>query len=177
MRKYSVEVPKLDFGVNEESFEIESSFFEAFEHSPVEEGEVLVKAQIERFKRHLDCQFHFSGKITLNCDRCLEPYPYDLDFEQRLVFTFDEDLEFDTDEVHLINEDNPQIELHQDFFEFISLQVPLRKVPEPEVHLCPPEVLALLGLTDEEEAEEETEEGIDPRWAALKDLKNKGNNN
>lgn len=176
MRKYSVEVSKLDFSVNEESFEIDSSFFEAFEFSTIKEGKIDVTGQIERFKRHIDCNFHFQGQIVLNCDRCLEPFTHPIDFEQRLIFALDEDLEFDTEEVHLMKEDDPVVYLHQDFFEFVSLQVPLRRVPDESVHLCSPEVLSLLGLAEDEDSDEEQEETIDPRWEALRQLKNKKNN-
>jgi len=64
--------------------------------------------------------------------------------------------------------------LLQEFYDFLNLAVPIRKVPDSKIHICPPEVLALLGL-DEEGApvssKEESSEEVDPRWAALKKLK------
>lgn len=170
-RKYSVEIPKLDFGENFEQFEIDSSFFAAFENAPVDEGQILVDVKINRLKRHLNAEFHFKGTVTLNCDRCLEPYPFELDFRQEVVYSFDEELEFDTDEVVLVTEDDPQINFATDFFDFISLQIPLRRVPSEDVHVCPEAVLRMLGLLETEEEEVDEEEDIDPRWAALKKLK------
>lgn len=171
-RKYSVEVPKLEFGDNFEQFEIDSSFFNEFEKAPVSEGHVVVDAKIQKYRRHLNATFHFSGHLILNCDRCLEPYRFDLEFDQEVVYSFEEELEFDTDDVVLIAEDDPKLYLGKDFFDFVSLQVPLRKVPSEDIHQCPESVLTMLGLKENTvEAADEEEEEIDPRWAALKKLK------
>lgn len=179
-RKFSIDVPKLRHGQNKESFAVDASFFAAFEYSPVQEGNVQVTVAIEKATTHLDAKFLFQGEIMLECDRCLEPYPYSLDFETRIVYSFDEELEFDTDEVVLIEESTPTLFFAQDFYDFIVLQVPLRKVPAPEVHICAPEVLRMLGLSPDgssletpEETAQEQEDEVDPRWQALKKLKHK----
>ncbi len=176
VRRYSVEIPKLELGENKDKFDIESSFFKAFENAPVQEGNIQVDAVINKHRRFLDARFKFKGQITLHCDRCLEPYPYELDFEQAVIYSYDEELEFDTDEVVLIDENSPYLSLFKDFYDFVVLQIPLRKVPPEDLHKCPDSVLEMLGLKEKEEPQEETEaaeeeEPIDPRWAALKKLK------
>jgi uncharacterized protein len=177
-KRYSVEVPKLRYGLNQEVFHLDRSFFEAFEFSVIEEGELRVDATLEKFETHIDGRFDFAGTVYLNCDRCLEPYPYQMDFEQRIVFSKDEDLEFETDEVILLDDSVPVIFLATDFYDFIHLEIPLRRVPDPEVHLCAPAVLEMLGLNPdgserEPEPEEENEEPdeFDPRWQTLRNLK------
>lgn len=175
-RKYSVDVPKLRYGLNEEVFTVDASFFAAFEFSPIQEGNLKVALTIDKSATHLDAKFHFLGEIMIECDRCLEPYPYPLDFETRIVYTFDEELEFDTDEVVLIEESTPTLFLAQDIYDFIVLQIPLRRVPAAEVHLCAPNVLDLLGMNPdgspkEPAPQEEVEQDGDPRWDTLKKLK------
>lgn len=172
-RKYSFEVPKLRDGENTEQYEIDSSFFQEFESPVLSEGQIQVEAKIMKYHRHLDVTFQFNGAVVLNCDRCLEPYDEALDFEQRVVYAYDEDLEINTDEVVLIDENNPHLYVGKDLYDFIVLQVPLRKVPSEEIHVCPESVLQMLGEIESPESEEETseEEEIDPRWAALKKLK------
>lgn len=184
-RKYSVEVPKLRYGDNEEAFELDRSFFEEFEFSPIHEGKLKVDVKIDKTNTHLDARFHIAGSIFVECDRCLEPYPFSVDFETRIVYSYDESLEFETDEVVLIDKSTPTVYFAQDFYDFLVIQIPLRKVPEPSVHLCAPQVLALLGLNpdgspieeDEQETrklsgeEDDVEEPVDPRWHALKKLK------
>ena len=183
-RKYSVDVPKLRYGLNEEEFTVDKAFFEAFEFSPIQEGLVQAQVVIDKSSTHLDAKIHFQGEITLECDRCLEPYPHKLDFGARIVYSFDEELEFDTDEVVLIEESTPTIFFAQDFYDFIVLQIPIRRVPDASVHLCAPEVLNLLGMNPDgspkepepvEEEEEEEMDAEDPRWNALKRLKDQEN--
>jgi uncharacterized metal-binding protein YceD (DUF177 family) len=176
--KYAIEIPKLRPGVNMDEFHVDSAFFQEFEYSLIQEGEVDIQAEITKSETHLDANFHFTGHINLECDRCLEIYPHQIDFQIRIIFAYDESLEFDTDEVLLIEREDPVIYLANDFYDFISLQIPLRKVPEPEVHVCPPEVLAYLdgsyeGEWEDDSAEEEGE--IDPRWEALKKFKDSEN--
>ena len=173
-RLYSFEVPKLRDGENTEKFEVDSSFFHEFESPVLSEGKVDVVATIIKYQRHFDVTYQFKGTVQLNCDRCLEPYDEDLDFAQRVVYAFDEDLEFDTDEVVLIDENNPFLYVGKDLYDFVALQVPLRKVPSEEVHVCPEAVLQMLGEIESDEDEtipDEEEDNIDPRWAALKKLK------
>lgn len=176
-RKYSVEVPKLRYGVNEEAFELDRSFFEEFEFSPIHEGNVKVSVSIDKTNTHLDTKFHFVGEISLECDRCLEPYLHHVDFEMRIVYSYDEELEFDTDEIVLIDRSTPVLYFANDFYDFLVIEIPLRKVPKPEVHLCAPQVLEMLGLNpdgsqkEEDELDTEEEEIIDPRWQALKKFK------
>jgi len=179
-KRYSVEVPKLRYGLNKEVFHLDRSFFEAFEFSAIEEGNLEVEATLEKFETHIDGRFHFKGTVILPCDRCLEPFPYEMEFDQRIVFSKDEDLEFDTDEVILIDDSVPVIFLATDFYDFIHLEIPLRKVPEPDIHLCAPSVLEMLGLNPDgserepapvEEEEEEEADLDDPRWRMLRKLK------
>lgn len=175
---YSIELSKLRFGLNEDVFELDRSFFEAFEFSLVRDGELKVISEITKNDNHLDAMFRFNGHIILECDRCTEPYPHALDIERRVIFTNDPELEFDEDEVVVIDRKEQWLDLSGDFFDFVNLEVPIRKVPPKEIHLCPPAVLQILGLDEngnEIEPVEEEEETIDPRWAELKKLKDKDN--
>jgi uncharacterized protein len=174
-KKYAIEVPKLRYGLNEETFHIDRSFFQAFEYSPIQEGDLTVHVAITRFSTHLDAKFHFKGTVTLECDRCMEPYPHSMEFLQRIVYSFDASLDFDTDEVVLLDESVPVIHLVTDFYDFIVLEIPFRKVPEAEIHLCDAKVLELLNLNPDGSERApieggEDEENLDPRWLALKKL-------
>lgn len=174
-KKYSLEIPKLRLGENTDAFSVDRSFFAEFEHSFIEEGRVDIEVLTLKYNTHLDMRMQFKGELTLNCDRCLEPYPYKIDFSQKVIYSYSEELEFDTDEVIMIQEHEPVLVLVKEFFDFINLQVPIRRVPDPEIHVCDDEVLRMLGElpSDEGEEPEAEEEEIDPRWAALKKLSQK----
>ncbi|HHG86129.1 MAG TPA: DUF177 domain-containing protein [Bacteroidetes bacterium] len=182
-RTYSIELSKLAFGLNEEVFDLNRSFFEAFELSLVKDGNLTVKAEITKNDSHLDALFRFSGDMILECDRCTAPFPHPLEIERRIIFSYDAELEFDEDEVVIIERKAQWLDFSIDFFDFINLEVPIRKVPPVDVHLCPPDILKILGMDEKgnvlepvvEEKDENAEEVIDPRWAKLKKLKDLDN--
>jgi len=175
-RQYALNVARLKPGKHEEAFEVGDDFFAHFENSLIEEGSVLITLKMEKYGTHLDVCFLLKGEVTLSCDRCGNPYPHTLQSEERIIYAFDPDLNFEGYEVMYVDPDAPELQLAQEFYDFINLAVPMRKVPDYEVHTCPPEVLELLGLDAEgQELEDESpaddDEPIDPRWAALKKLK------
>lgn len=182
-RKYAVEVSKLKPGLQEEAFHVDDSFFEAFEHSEIKGADVQVIAEIQKFERHLDVNFKIGGSLTLECDRCLEHYPHQIEANNRMIYSWDESLEFNTDDVVLLNENDNWLVIIQEIYDYISLLIPIRKVPDESVHACSPEVLAFItgesstsDYADIEEGDEEEDGSIDPRWEALKKLKDDLNN-
>lgn len=173
-RKYSIEVPKLRLGENAEQFEIDSSFFTEFGNPELSAGDIKVEARVHKNERQMDITFHFVGSIVLACDRCMEPFDQPLDFEQRVIYSYEEDEDFGNDEVIQIDEKNPLLYVGKDLYDFVALQVPLRNVPSEAEHTCPEWVEKMLAGEDREEDDEASDdEDIDPRWAALKKLKDK----
>ena len=173
VREYSLNVVRLGLGKHKDSFEIDDAFFAHFEHSMVKNGVVHADLDIEKFPTHLDVGFHISGEVQLACDRCGSPYPHQVDQAFRIIYSFDPELDFEGYEVMHVNNQESHLELVQELYDFVHLAIPMRKVPPKEVHLCAPEVLEMLGLNKEGEPKEEgeTSKEMDPRWAALKNLK------
>jgi uncharacterized metal-binding protein YceD (DUF177 family) len=174
-RKYSLNVARLGTGKYEESFELDQAFFEYFEESMVREGNVETLLKIEKYPTHMDVGFELKGEVMLSCDRCESSYPHSVDHQYRIIYSFDEEMNFEGYEVMYVNTQESHLDIVQELYDFIHLSIPMRKVPPKEVHLCAPNVLALLGLDAEgnrlEEEEESEEETIDPRWSALKNIK------
>lgn len=173
-RQYAFEPNKLRDGSNELSFKIDRSFFAEFEHSLVTEGDISIQVEIAKIKTHLDLILQIAGVLQLACDRCLELYPHEIQATQRLILAYESRQDFKNEEVIMIDEDQPWVDLSKEFYDFIHLEVPLRKVPAEDIHVCDETVLRLLGLVEDEEEEvpeENPEEEIDPRWEALKKLK------
>ena len=72
----------------------------------------------------------------------------------------------ESDDVAVVEANTHDFDVSTLIYEYITLAVPMHRVhPEGQ---CNPEVIALLS---KEEASESDEETIDPRWAALKDIK------
>lgn len=175
LRKYSLNVARMKPGKNEEDFHIGPEFFDHFEVSPVKTGVVDAHLKMHKYGTHVDVVFQMRGWIELNCDRCGEPYEHEFEIEERIIYSFDSDMDFEGYEVMYVNSGEDKLDISQELYDFVQISIPLRKVPDTDVHLCAPDVLKALGLNERGEVkkikQEKEEEEIDPRWAALKKLK------
>jgi uncharacterized protein len=178
-RKYSINVARLKLGKHSETFEIDRAFFEHMGTSLISEGEVEARLEKVKYNTHLDAKFFISGTVQVECDRCGHPYPQAITEQRRIIYAFSESMKFDGYEVIYVDPDEPELSLVQELYDFVHLALPMRKVPEPAVHICPPEVLEVLGLDEHgeplpeapvEEAEP-SDEPVDERWAVLKKLR------
>ena len=174
--KYDIEFKGLKEGLHDYEFEIDNKFFEHFEESLVEVGEVHVKVGFEKRSAFLKLYFEFAGWVELICDRCLEPYKQNIKLETELFVKFGEESEFDEgDNVIWVLPEEHVLNLAQVIYEYTALSIPLKHVhPDKKgANSCDPEMMAKLNsyMHTEKEEKDENEE-IDPRWAALKNLKN-----
>lgn len=175
---YSLNLAQLSLGKQEESFELNRSFFEHFDFGLSQNGQVQATLQIHKYEHHLDVTYLLKGSVEVACDRCLEPYLQPIDSEHRLIYSFDPEQKFEDTEVIQVKDDLTPLLIAQELYDFTQVSLPLRRVPEPEVHLCDPKILEVLGIDEDGnriETDEKGEDEIDPRWAALKKLKNKDN--
>ena len=71
----------------------------------------------------------------------------------------------DDENVAILPEGAFEIDLTQWLYEYVAVRIPMQHIhPEGE---CDPEMTRFI----DEQNEEKTEDEVDPRWAALKDLK------
>ncbi|MEM6800003.1 MAG: DUF177 domain-containing protein [Bacteroidota bacterium] len=175
LREYSLNIARLKAGKNEEDFHISPEFFDHFEYSSVKTGVLDAHLVMQKYGTHVDVVFQLRGWIELHCDRCGEPYEHELESEERIIYSFDPDMDFEGYEVMYVSSGEDKLDISQELYDFMQISIPLRKVPHPDVHLCAPEVLKALGLNERGEPmkleQENEEKEIDPRWAALKKLK------
>ncbi len=152
------------------SFEIGPEFFSGFEAVAFEEGKLLLDLEMEKGNNMLAFHFRFNGTVILECDRCLEGYRQDLEFEKRLLVKFGESYSEQTDEIVLIPSTESHVDVSQFVYEFIHLGLPLRHVhPDTEDNEpgCNPVVLKKLR-------EHQAKGGSgndDSTWDALKGIK------
>jgi uncharacterized metal-binding protein YceD (DUF177 family) len=120
-----------------------------------------------------------NGTVELICDRSLEPYDFEIESHENLVFKFGDEFEEVSEDVIIIPRDLQKLNLAQYLYEFIGLSVPMKKVhpkyqEEEEEEDDEAETKLIYRSEDDKKATKEGNEGeVDPRWNALKDLKNK----
>ena len=176
LKQYRIPFSGLASGKHDFEFEIDDKFFDCFEHSLVKKGNLLAKVSLQKQESMLIVNFDISGKIQLTCDICLTDFYAPTKFKERIIVKFvNEEWDNETDEVIILNKTDHELDIATLLYEYITVQVPYyAKCSEQGENIsCDPEMLARLSTEEPEEDASITEEAsIDPRWAALKNIKN-----
>lgn len=206
LSKYRIDIFRLENKCYVHDFEGDDTFFQALEQELIERGYFKANVTLDKSDTMIQLVYHIVGRVELTCDRSLELFDYPLEITQRMILKFADHTEELTEELMLLDRNVQQINVAQDIFDFIGLQIPIKKLhprfqteeamdmgfeEEDEDSLWDEDdeegflvYSTHPNLEEEEEDELEEEEKpevkdeyIDPRWAALKNLKNNSNNN
>jgi uncharacterized metal-binding protein YceD (DUF177 family) len=166
-----LDLGKLKNGIHRMDWVLNATFFQAFEGSLIQEGEMNVVLDLERIENVFSALLSINGKAKVLCDSCLEeihlPFQNKLKFVVKLTGAYTED---DLDnEVFYVMENNPRFYLSQHIYDMVNLGLPIRKTCEDPGNMEACNLEVLNKLNDSGSAEEE---GNDPRWDKLKDLLN-----
>jgi uncharacterized protein len=167
---YTIGISGLREGRHTIDFEIDNRFFESFEESEVREGSLVVIVELEKRASHADMSIRISGEVKVCCDRCLEMFFYPVECENRLLIKFGKKIEEGDPDIVSLSADENELDLRQNFYEYIHLALPIRKVhPDDQKgnSTCDPVMLEKL-----KEHIVEVENENDPRWDELKRLMN-----
>jgi len=165
-------------GQHDFQMEVDSLFFDSFPSSETDEIRGTAGVILDKLGSKLDCKITFTGEAILPCDRCLEDVTIQISFQERLIVQLGEATNTE-DDIWTLGPECHELDLSQPLFEWIHLHLPSRRLHEQDA-LCDSTVTKYLvgnpgnssdrqGLSNEEGNDEN--DGIDPRWNALKDLK------
>ncbi|MDB5020256.1 MAG: hypothetical protein JWQ28_1383 [Pedobacter sp.] len=174
LKQFSIPFTGLKIGKHQFEFEVDNSFFDAFEYSLVKKGNLKASVELDKQETMLILQFHIEGTIELDCDKCLSFFNAPVNISERQIVKFAEDnLESDDLEIIILNKKESEIDISGMMYEFINVSVPYVKVCEEngEGSQCDKEMIAKLESLTSANKEEEENTNDDPRWAALKKLK------
>ena len=165
--EFLIPVSGLALGSHSYQYEINDDFFAERDYSEIQQGKVAVSLDIERQETMLTLQFGIKGTVRVACDRCAEDFDLPIEDERVFYIKLGTENAEESDDVAVVPAEQHDFDISSLIYEFIILAIPMHRVnPEGE---CNPEVIAMLSATN---APNETEvETIDPRWAALKDIK------
>ncbi|MCF8302646.1 MAG: DUF177 domain-containing protein [Bacteroidales bacterium] len=164
--EYVIPFGGLKIGIHQYEFEINDTFFDAFDYSDLAKGNVKVTLSLERQARMLVLNFNIRGTVKVTCDRCLDEYDQEIDGNRRLIVKFGDDYKEETEEILIIPEQESHLDIGHYMYEFISLLLPIKRVhPDDDEgnSTCDPVILEKLR-------EHSAENQIDPRWEKLKNL-------
>lgn len=169
LKEYTIPISGLKEGVHQFDFQIDSTFFEHFEASPIKKGDLRVDFYFDKQSSMYVLIFEVNGKVSVECDRCLEEFEMPIKSSNTLIAKFDASEADDADIIH-IPKTAIEIKVAEFIYEFIVLSVPLMKKHEDAGEECPEDVFEYLDK--EEDATDETPNN-NPFLDALKDFNGK----
>lgn len=173
-RQYKIDIYGLKIGVHEFDFEFDNKLFENVEDSVIESGHGKCTVILDKKERLISMDFKIEGMIELICDRSLESFDYPIDIEENLIVKYGEEFDDSEDDLLVIPDTQESLNVASNIYEYLTLAVPMKKIhpdfqdEEDDEEL---EIALVYSSEDEETDEKEDNEAIDPRWAALKNIK------
>jgi uncharacterized metal-binding protein YceD (DUF177 family) len=174
LRYFDIDIFNLTNKDYQYEFEFDEQLFAAFSDSPFQKGKGECKVALKKSETMIVLTFDVVGTVGLVCDRSLEEFDYQLDFEEKMILKFgEEDVEV-SESMAIIHRDTQQINIGQFIYEFIMLDIPMKKLhpkfEEDEEDDEENESL-IYSSDDSNEDDDDDNNENDPRWDILKKLK------
>lgn len=173
LRNYDVEFSGLKTGKHSFRFEISEAFFELFDtEREFTNPRLTADVLLDKHSTFLEFTVRTYGVIELMCDITADPFDYDIDSSIKVLVKFGEEYDDSNEEVITIPAGNHAFNVAQLIYEEVMLSVPMKKI-SPQATEEDFKLVERYSVSEVPEEENYDETTIDPRWAALKNLKNK----
>ena len=146
-------------------------FFDSFENSEILDAQLDIETWVEKSGRYIGVDCYVSGKVVVECDRCLEELAMPVDLDVKLSVKFgdadasDENQDGER-EVIFLPVDNTELDMKQIVYDYVCILLPIQRVHEDGG--CNPDAMKYL---DPQEPSESSEiEGANNPFAALQGL-------
>lgn len=168
-RNYDVAFTGLKNGKHKFKFEVEQSFFDLFEtEQEFTNAHINVDVALEKHTTFLDLEVTISGKVDLICDITAEEFSHPINNSIKILVKFGEEYDDSNEEIITIPHGDSAFNIAQIIYEAVMLSIPMKKI-SPNVNDEDIELIEKFSPKIEENKEHE----VDPRWEALKKLKDK----
>lgn len=170
---YKIHISGLAQGKYEYEFPVKGDLFREYGNQQVIDADITAKVILEKGSGWMNAHLEGSGKVTVECDRCLEEMDIPIEFSSSLAIRpakLGEDTE-DSDEFIIVDPFEAEVDLKQFIYDYICVSLPMVAThPEGE---CNPEMLAKIeALRAGQEKKKEKTETYSP-FSGLKDLLDK----
>jgi len=133
-------------------------------------GDVICHAEIERLQFQIFLRIRYACRVNQECSRCLTAFEYPLKGECFVILQDDKAPEsLGSDEIdYRFSDRDATVDIRQSLYEEVMISVPVKPLCK---HDCAGVSEYVLDKSQEQE------DTIDPRWEALKKLKENSQNN
>lgn len=170
---FSLEALKIDLKAMvvdciETTYVLDDDYFAALDGADIQQGRVEVVVSIRKTENYFTLNLGAEGFVVVQCDRCLDDMQQQICGESSFIVRLNNEVSED-DEIINVDEVEGILDTSWLIYETIALSVPIKHVHAPgKCNAAMTEKLNELSATRSGDGAEET---IDPRWAALKELK------
>lgn len=185
---YNIQLKTMEIGESEIEYHLDNEYFGLIGEEEIQKGDLTAKVKVVKSAKQSELTFEITGKIIIPCDRCLEEMEQPIKATGHLIVRMGKEFQDDGDDIVIIPEEQGIINVSWFLYEFIELAIPVKHVHP--FGLCNKEMSKklrqhIVDTDNMEEAEdmdgdsnadvdsdsEEDNAPLDPRWAALKKLK------
>ncbi len=169
LRNYDISFSGLKNGKHNFQFETDKEFFQLFDtEQEFTNPKIKVDVLLDKHSTFLEVVISTKGTVDLVCDITNEDFTHPIENEIKVLVKFGEEYDDSEEDVITIPINSHDFNIAQLIYENVVLSIPMKKL-SPNVKK---EDLEILEKFSPKEIEKEEEQNSDPRWEALKKLRN-----
>ena len=128
LNTFKIDIFRLESKQYMHEFEGNNDFFEALDQNLIQKGHFKASVDLNKNETMIQMVYKISGSVELTCDRSLDLFDFPVDITQKMILKFSDHNEEITEELMLIDRNTQYINVAQDIFDFIGLQIPIKKL-------------------------------------------------
>ena len=171
LKEFQINIFSLANKSHEFEFEITNKLFETNEYSLVKKGSGTCKLTLQKFETMMNLHFVIHAEVELTCDRSLDTFIYPMLLEEDIIIKFGEENDSLSEDVFVVRQDTPTINVGDFIYEFVNVAVPMKKLHPRYGDEENEEGSEIIYTSGDDHSEDESSSELDPRWEALKKLK------
>jgi uncharacterized metal-binding protein YceD (DUF177 family) len=170
-KPYDIQFVGLKIGHHEFAYDIDSTFFEAFDYAEFNDAALKAHVFLDKKTTILDFKFEVSGLVNVNCDVTNEPFDLSVQGQFELVVNFGEEFNDDNESILILPHGSFEMNVAQYIFELIVLSIPAkREHPGIVDGTLNSDILSKLEELNPNNSRYDQDHEVDPRWEGLKNL-------
>lgn len=148
---FTIPLNGLASGENVFSWHAGREFFERFENSEILDARFDACAVVEKSGQYIGVDCNVGGRVTVECDRCLEELALPVSVRIRLSVKYGEgdgsDMTDGDREVIYVPAENAELDMGQIIYDYVCLSLPMQRVHEAGG--CNPDAVRHIGIREE----------------------------
>ena len=172
LKQFNIPFIGLKQGKHLFDYEIDNTFFEAFDFNEFNSSKLQVKLIFDKKSTFFELHLNVVGFVNVDCDISLEPFEQEVEGNMPLVIKFGSEYNDDNEEMIIIPHENFEINVSQFIYELVILSIPTKKI-HPKVvdgSMNSEALKKFKELEIKDRSSSKKEDDIDPRWEKLKNL-------